>query len=53
VGLTAEWLTERTTGSTIKTVRATTSTINVVFFKAVSPPDSHLRQEQLWQVSLI
>lgn len=36
MGLPAERLTERTTGSTIKTARAETATASAVFFKAVA-----------------
>jgi hypothetical protein len=53
MGLPAERLTDRTTGSTIRTAKTETATTNAVFFKGSSPPGGNPEEGQFWRVSVL
>jgi hypothetical protein len=52
-GLPAERLTDRTTGSTIKTAKTETATASDVFFQGSIPPDKQSKEGQFWRGSVL
>lgn len=52
-GLPAERLTDRTTGSTIKTAKTETATASAVFFKGVALLEDHREEGQLRRSSVL
>ena len=52
-GLPAERLTDRTTGSTIKTAKTEAATASDVFFEGSIPPDKQSKEGQFWRGSVV